>query len=75
MILKQEFWTPEHAFDALEAEHPPAAGVVHAGEIEAAECTLVEGVELVETEVRLLTDCCLAGGIELLDDTGLGRQM
>ena len=34
----------------FEAERPPAAGVAHAGEIEVAECTLVEGVELVETE-------------------------
>ena len=60
--------SPEPAFDALdslEAERPPAAGVVHTGEIEAAECTLVEGVELVEIEVRLLADCCLAGGTEL----------
>ena len=70
--------SPEPAFDALdslEAERPPAAVVVHAGEIEAAECTLVEDVELVETEARPLADCCLAGGIELLDDTGLGWQM
>ena len=69
------------ALDSLEAEHPPTVGVVHAGETEAllpptlADCRLVWGVELLDTEVGLPADGCLVEGDEFLDDEGLGRQM
>ena len=76
--------SPDLAFDvldSLEAEHPPTVGIVHAGETEAllpptlADCRLVWGVELLDTEIGFPADGHLVEGDDFLDDRWLGWQM